>query len=54
MDLTKIESDLPIETGRFYVCGPTAFMAYIRGQLLGLGVSASQMVYEVFGPHKDL
>ena len=54
MDLNQVKDVLPLEQGRFYVCGPTAFMAFIRGQLKSLGVSETQMVFEIFGPHKDI
>ncbi|NVK57041.1 MAG: NO-inducible flavohemoprotein [Alteromonadaceae bacterium] len=54
MDLSDVQGELPLKEGRFYVCGPTAFMAFIRGQLLSLGVAEAQMVFETFGPHKDI
>ncbi|OUR84130.1 nitric oxide dioxygenase [Colwellia psychrerythraea] len=52
MDFTKI--DLPIEQGDFYLCGPIPFMQFAKQQLLTLGVTASNIHYEVFGPHADL
>ena len=52
MDLTKV--DLPIEQGNFYLCGPIAFMQFAKQQLLNLGVVASNIHYEVFGPHAEL
>jgi nitric oxide dioxygenase len=33
-----------------YLCGPLPFMRAVRGQLLALGVPASAIHYEVFGP----
>ncbi|MGL4827534.1 MAG: NO-inducible flavohemoprotein [Vibrionaceae bacterium] len=38
----------------YYFCGPFGFMQEIKRQLLELGVPASQLHYEVFGPHQDL
>jgi nitric oxide dioxygenase len=52
MDLTKV--DLPISQGDFYLCGPIAFMQFAKQQLLSLGVEATNIHYEVFGPHADL
>ncbi|KGJ94832.1 Nitric oxide dioxygenase [Colwellia psychrerythraea] len=52
MDLTKV--DLPIEQGNFYLCGPIPFMQFAKQQLLDLGVRATNIHYEVFGPHADL
>jgi len=52
MDLTKV--DLPISQGDFYLCGPVAFMQFAKQQLLTLGVEATNIHYEIFGPHADL
>ncbi len=52
MDFTKVE--LPIEQGDFYLCGPIAFMQFVKQKLLGLGVAEANIHYEVFGPHADL
>ncbi len=52
MDFTQIA--LPIEQGDFYLCGPIPFMQFAKQQLLTLGVAASNIHYEVFGPHADL
>jgi nitric oxide dioxygenase len=54
MELTHLSAPLPILDGHFYICGPTGFMKFIKGQLLDLGVSDTQIHYEVFGPHSDL
>ncbi|MGW0928793.1 globin domain-containing protein [Streptomyces sp. NPDC002644] len=35
---------------RAYLCGPLPFMRAVRAQLLGLGVPAADIHYEVFGP----
>ncbi|MEU6157388.1 globin domain-containing protein [Streptomyces sp. NPDC047130] len=35
---------------RAYLCGPLPFMRAVRSQLLGLGVPAADIHYEVFGP----
>ncbi|AOY01100.1 globin domain-containing protein [Jeongeupia sp. USM3] len=34
----------------YYLCGPLAFMTAQRGALLGLGVAAARVHFEVFGP----
>lgn len=52
MDLTAI--DLPTNNGNFYLCGPIAFMQFVKTQLLKLGVGESHIHYEVFGPHAAL
>ncbi|OOV88153.1 NO-inducible flavohemoprotein [Oceanospirillum linum] len=54
MSLEAIQSELPVSAGDFYLCGPVAFMAFIKKQLLELGVRSEQIHYEVFGPHADL
>ncbi|GAB2862198.1 hypothetical protein [Lentzea nigeriaca] len=33
-----------------YLCGPIAFMRDVRGRLLGRGIYADDIRYEVFGP----
>ncbi|MGP4051883.1 globin domain-containing protein [Streptomyces sp. 2A115] len=47
MNLDGIE--LP-ENATVFLCGPLPFMRDIRGQLLGAGVPAQRIRYEVFGP----
>jgi len=47
MDLTEIE--LP-DSATVFLCGPLPFMRNVRGQLLGAGVPARHIRYEVFGP----
>ncbi|MEV8033424.1 globin domain-containing protein [Streptomyces sp. NPDC086182] len=47
MDLSGIE--LPHEA-TVLLCGPLPFMQGVRGQLLGAGVPARRIRYEVFGP----
>ena len=46
-DLTGIEI---LPGTRAYLCGPLPFMRSVREQLLGRGVPASDIHYEVFGP----
>ena len=52
MDFSQLE--LPVEQGNFYLCGPIAFMQFAKQQLLNLGVVATNIHYEVFGPHAEL
>ncbi|MFF4255162.1 globin domain-containing protein [Streptomyces sp. NPDC001663] len=47
MDLSEVE--LPVGATVF-LCGPLPFMRDVRGQLLGAGVPARHIRYEVFGP----
>ncbi|WP_281547302.1 NO-inducible flavohemoprotein [Pseudoalteromonas sp. PAR1] len=54
MDVNHIAASLPISKGDFYLCGPIAFMAMIKEQLLSLGVASERIHYEVFGPHQQL
>lgn len=54
MELSHIKDQLPIEEGDYYICGPNAFMSFIKQQLRLLGVDNSRIHYEVFGPHTDL
>lgn len=44
----------PTGTARFYVCGPTGFMASVIGGLKTAGVSPERIRYEFFGPAADL
>ncbi|MFD8418406.1 globin domain-containing protein [Streptomyces sp. NPDC059466] len=44
-------SSVPVAPGtRAYLCGPLPFMRAVRAQLLGKGVAAADIHYEVFGP----
>jgi len=52
MDFAKLT--LPINKGDFYLCGPIGFMQFAKQQLLKLGVLATNIHYEVFGPHQSL
>ncbi|MBH0000581.1 NO-inducible flavohemoprotein [Pseudoalteromonas sp. NSLLW24] len=54
MNLNAVQAQLPLSHGDFYLCGPAGFMAFIKNQLLELGVKNEQIHYEVFGPHQDL
>lgn len=47
MDVTAV--DLPADA-TYYLCGPLPFMQAVRERLLGLGVPAQKIQYEVFGP----
>ncbi|ARU54737.1 flavohemoprotein [Oleiphilus messinensis] len=51
MDLAAV-AQLPIAHGDFYLCGPVAFMQFIKTQLLNFGVEEHRIHYEVFGPHE--
>ncbi|WP_262501147.1 hypothetical protein [Pseudoalteromonas piscicida] len=54
MDINAIKDTLPLTDGEFYLCGPVAFMRFIKTQLMNAGVQAEQIFYEVFGPHENL
>lgn len=54
LDLTRLQYELPLIDGDFYICGPVEFMRFIKQQLLDLNVAAEQIHYEVFGPHSDI
>ena len=54
MDLGALKDQLPLPQGQFYLCGPAAFMQFVKTQLLQLGVVATNIHYEVFGPHQAL
>lgn len=54
MDISRIAEQLPINTGNFYLCGPSGFMKFVKDQLLAAGVKNESIHYEVFGPHSDL
>ncbi len=41
--------ELPSDA-EYYLCGPVAFMQSVRSALVGLGVPARDIQYEVFGP----
>ncbi|MFD6278779.1 globin domain-containing protein [Streptomyces sp. NPDC060209] len=44
-------SGIPVAPGTHaYLCGPLPFMRAVRSQLLGKGVAAADIHYEVFGP----
>ncbi|WPL18425.1 Naphthalene 1,2-dioxygenase system ferredoxin--NAD(+) reductase component [Thiorhodovibrio winogradskyi] len=46
IDLDFLRSHLSTFNGKFYVCGPDAFVESINGQLKELGVQPGQLVYE--------
>ncbi|MEG3765415.1 NO-inducible flavohemoprotein [Alteromonas sp. 14N.309.X.WAT.G.H12] len=54
MDIAAIKSQLPLNDGEFYLCGPLPFMLGIKQQLLDAGVADNQIHYELFGPHQNL
>ncbi|WP_105169823.1 NO-inducible flavohemoprotein [Pseudoalteromonas sp. T1lg23B] len=54
IELQHSALSLPYEHGEFYLCGPSAFMAAIKQQLLAQGVAPERILYEVFGPHESL
>ncbi len=54
MQLETIAEQLPLTDGDFYLCGPVGFMAFVKQQLLDLGVAETAIHYEVFGPHATL
>lgn len=54
MALADIADELPLQTGQFYLCGPTGFMKFVKDQLLSLKVKPESIHYEVFGPHSDI
>ncbi len=54
MNLQPMQQQLPCLSGQFYLCGPNGFMQYVKEQLLQLGVAATRIHYEVFGPHQAI
>lgn len=54
MQLDGLAAELPLAGGQFYLCGPHAFMQAQYRQLRQLGVAASRIHYELFGPHSEL
>lgn len=54
MNLNLCADKLPLKEGDFYLCGPIAFMKFVKNQLLSLGVENQRIHYEAFGPHADL
>lgn len=54
MNLDSITSELPLDNGDFYVCGPVPFMDFVVKQLDELNVPRERVHYEVFGPHANL
>lgn len=47
-------TDLIPANAHYYFCGPLGFMKAVKGQLVGLGVPADRMHYEIFGPHQEI
>ena len=54
MELNRLQFELPLDEAHFYICGPVAFMRFIKQQLLELKVPAAHIHYEVFGPNSDI
>lgn len=52
MNLDTTVGLLQIPRMHYYFCGPVGFMQSIGAQLVGMGVGADHIHYEVFGPHK--
>ena len=53
MDLNAVKERITPEA-HYYFCGPLGFMQEVKRQLTEAGIPASQLHYEVFGPHQDL
>ncbi|MFQ2150019.1 NO-inducible flavohemoprotein [Aeromonas jandaei] len=53
MDLNTVKERI-IPEAHYYFCGPLGFMQEVKRQLTEAGIPASQLHYEVFGPHQDL
>ncbi|BCS49226.1 flavohemoprotein [Aeromonas jandaei] len=53
MDLNEVKERITPEA-HYYFCGPLGFMQEVKRQLTEAGIPASQLHYEVFGPHQDL
>ncbi|MEO9590167.1 NO-inducible flavohemoprotein [Rhodopirellula bahusiensis] len=45
---------VPVESARFYYCGPPVFMSVVQSILSELGVAEHRMNYEFFGPKQEL
>lgn len=54
MSLADVRDQIEVPQMQFYFCGPTGFMQSVAQQLVDLGVDASQLHYECFGPHQAL
>ncbi|QSR72233.1 NO-inducible flavohemoprotein [Aeromonas jandaei] len=53
IDLNAVKERITPEA-HYYFCGPLGFMQEVKRQLTEVGIPASQLHYEVFGPHQDL
>ncbi|MFM5521357.1 NO-inducible flavohemoprotein [Aeromonas jandaei] len=53
IDLNVVKARITPEA-HYYFCGPLGFMQEVKRQLTEAGIPASQLHYEVFGPHQDL
>lgn len=54
MHLSDVKNILPLERGEFYLCGPEQFMLSVKRELINMGVDATRINYELFGPHQEL
>ncbi len=54
LNIANVASQLPLDNGDYYLCGPVGFMKFVRDQLLELDVTDDRIHYEVFGPHQQL
>jgi nitric oxide dioxygenase len=54
MLLGRLQFELPLSDGHFYICGPVELMRFIKQQLIDLDVKTKQIHYEVFGPQSDI
>ncbi|PIJ52323.1 nitric oxide dioxygenase [Erwinia sp. OLTSP20] len=52
--LSAVEALISAPEMQYYLCGPLGFMQSVAQQLSALGVEASRIHYEMFGPHKVL
>jgi len=50
VDIDLLKSVLPFDDHEFYLCGPTPFMKSLYCDLAAMGVPASRIHYEFFGP----
>ncbi|HHR6128954.1 TPA: NO-inducible flavohemoprotein [Providencia alcalifaciens] len=54
LDLTQVKEKVLQPNMQFYFCGPVGFMQHVGKQLIEMGVTADNIHYECFGPHKVL
>jgi len=56
MNLDVVASRLPLSDARamYFFCGPKPWMQSVAAQLVGLGVPASNLAFESFGPAEKI